>query len=603
MNLRTTLITAAMAVLAACQPPATGPKYEGEPLFSVKGEMALTSGSTAPSGPIRLAVAWYPDSNSSSAPSALVTQEVQYQGSFPLAYTFSFFGVPPANALSDYTSNGVTTRASWGVLLAYEDVNGNGQLDTIAPGGSPIDRVLGTSLGDRFNGDDAPAQIYVAYVDGTPPAEWTGYSAGYQLWQDGDVVAANTPVPLALDQTNELNYFVCEEFISSSSYDYDLPCNIAPTGGVRVIGNVYRSDGVGGVALKITDGTQSIPGLTVEVNGVAVPYDASEQLYTAYGTVPVNAPGRNVVRVNVPGQQARVYEIDAPADFALSAPTEGKRLEVGGTLDVAWTRAAGAIFYQTAANRITPPYDSSRIELVNDVGQLTLGAQLSGFDADDYYQLQVVAFAPKYLARGLGGSMVDVSTQRQTWVDVIPANAGLRLEGTATLITYEGQTYGSAWVSAFDGITPLSSNATVELNGAALTFDAQYDLFGIESAPLTPGQAASFSVVGNGKPAAAATVSLPGDFTVDPLPATQSKSAALPISWGASSGATSYRVWVGDPQGNALFFENVVGTSLSIPALGVTGDVNVSVAAMLENPAARHLVGSVQKSFVLTLTP
>jgi hypothetical protein len=60
---------------------------------------------------------------------------------------------------------------------------------------------------------------------------------------------------------------------------------------------------------------------------------------------------------------------------------------------------------------------------------------------------------------------------------------------------------------------------------------------------------------------------------------------------------------VGDPQGNALFFENVVGTSLSIPALGVTGDVNVSVAAMLENPAARHLVGSVQKSFVLTLTP
>jgi len=65
----------------------------------------------------------------------------------------------------------------------------------------------------------------------------------------------------------------------------------------------------------------------------------------------------------------------------------------------------------------------------------------------------------------------------------------------------------------------------------------------------------------------------------------------------------SDRVWVGDAQGNALFFESVVGTSLSIPALGVTGDVNVSVAAMLENPVARHLVGSVQKSFVLTLTP
>ncbi|MFT3713327.1 MAG: hypothetical protein QM817_37200 [Archangium sp.] len=603
MNLRNTLITAAMAVLAACQQPATGPKYEGEPLFSVKGQMALTSGGTAPAGPIRLAVAWYPNSNSSSAPRAMVTQDVQYQGSFPLNYTFSFFGVPPADALSDYTSNGVTTRASWGVLMAYEDLNGNGQLDTIAAGGSPIDRVLGTSLGDRFNGNDAAQQIYVAYVDGTPPVEWTGYSAGYQLWQDGNIVAATTPVPLALDQTNELNYFVCDEFISSSSYGYDLPCNIAPTGGVRVIGNVYRNNGVGGVSLKITDGTTSLPGLTVEVNGTAVPYLASEQLYYAYGTVPVNAPGHNVVRVNVPGQQARVFEFDAPADFAVTAPLDGKRLEVGGTLDVAWTRAAGASFYQTGANRITPPYATSSIELVYDRGQLNLGTQLSGFSADDYYQLQVVAFAPNYLARGLGGSMVNVSTQRQTYVDVIPANAGLRLEGTASLITYEGQTYGSAWVSAFDGLTDLESSATVELNGAALTFNPQYELFGIDSAQLVAGQAASFSITGAGKPAASSVVLLPGDFAVDPLPATQSKNSALALSWAASTGATSYRVWVSDAQGNSLFFENILGTSISVPALGVTGDVNVSVAAMLENPAERHLVGSVQKSFALTLTP
>lgn len=602
MNLRNTLITAAMTVLAACQQPATGPKYEGEPLFTVKGELALTSGGTAPSGPIRLAVAWYPDEQSNSAPRALVTQEVQYQGTFPLSYSFSFFGVPPASALSDYTSNGVTTRASWGVLMAYEDLNGNGQLDTIAAGGSPIDRVLGTSLGDRFNGDDTPQQIYVAYVDGTPPAEWTGYSAGYQLWKDGSIVAANTPVPVPLDQTNELNYFVCEEFISSSSYGYDLPCNIAPTGGVRVIGNVYRNDGVGGVALKITDGTNPLPNLSVEVNGVAVPYLATEQLYAAYGTVPVNAPGRNVVRVNVPGQQARVFEMDAPADFALTAPLDGKRLEVGGTLDVAWTRAAGASFYQAGANRVTPPYATSSIELVYDRGLLNLGAQLTGFDADDYYQLQVVAFAPNYLARGLGGSMVNVSTQRQSYVDVIPANAGLRLEGTVTHITYQGQVFGSAWLSAFDGLTELTT-ASVQVNGDALTFDPQWNLFGIDSAQLTPGAAASLSIAGNGKPAVSAAVVLPGDFTVDPLPTSQPSGSALSLSWSASSGASSYRVWVSDAQGQTLFFENVLGTSLSVPALGVTGDVNVSVAAMLENPAERHLVGSVQKSFTMTLTP
>ncbi|MBL8915230.1 MAG: hypothetical protein JNM17_31290 [Archangium sp.] len=601
-SLRTAVITAAMTLLAACQQPATGPKYEGEPLFTVKGEMALTNGSGAPSGPIRLAVGWYPHDGATSAPRAMVTQEVQYQGTFPLSYTFSFFGVPPASALTDYTTNGVTTRASFGVLLAYEDLNGNGQLDTIPSGGSGVDRVLGTSLGDRFNGRDTPQQIYVAYVDGTPPAEWTGYSAGYQLWQDGSIVAANTPVNIPLDQTNELNYFVCEEFISSSSYGYDLPCNIAPTGGVRVIGNVYRTNGVGGVSLKITDGTASIPGLSVELNGVAVPYHANEEIYGAYGTVPVNAPGRNVLRVNVPGQQARVFEMDAPADFALTAPLEGKRLEVGSTLDVAWTRAAGANFYQTGAYRVTPPNETTSIELVYDQGQLNLGAQLTGFTADDYYQLEAVAFAPNYLARGLGGSMVNVSTQRSTYIDVIPANAGLRLEGTVTHITYGGQTYGSAWMSAFDGITELT-NADVQINGDALVFEPTWNMFGIDSAQLTPGSAAAVSITGNNKPTVSAAVVLPGDFTVDPVPATQSSGTALTVSWTASAGATSTRVWVSDMQGQTLFYENVLGTSVTIPALGVTGDVNLSVGAVIENPAERHLLGSVQKTFALTLTP
>jgi hypothetical protein len=89
-SLKKTLLTAAMVALAACQQPATGPKYQGEPLFTVKGELALTGPGTAPAGPIRLAVAWYPNSSAASAPTALVTQEVQYQGSFPLSYSFSF---------------------------------------------------------------------------------------------------------------------------------------------------------------------------------------------------------------------------------------------------------------------------------------------------------------------------------------------------------------------------------------------------------------------------------------------------------------------------------------------------------------------------------
>lgn len=602
MTFRKALLTAAMTVLAACQQPGgTGPKYQGEPLFTVKGQMALTNGGTAPSGPIRLAVAWYPDSSSNSAPRAMVTQDVQYQGTFPLNYSFSFFGVPPAAALSDYTNAGATTRAAFGVLMAYEDVNGNGQLDTIAAGGSPVDHVLGTSLGDRFNGDDTTDQIYVAYVDGQPPSDWVGYGPGFQLWKSGTIVPVSTSVPIPLHQTNELDFFVCEEFIKSSGYGYDLPCHIAPTDGVRVIGNVYRLDGVGYAGLRITDGTNALSNMTVEVNGAPVAFDAASGLYSAYGTIPVNAPGRNVVRVTPPGQPARVFEMDAPTDFALQAPSDGLHLLAGSPLNVGWTRAAGASFYNVGANRVTPPFASTNVELVYDRGQAQLGTQLSGFTDDDYYQLQVVAFAPNYLARGRGGSMVNTSAIRQAYVDVIAANAGLRVEGTVTHYTFMGQSSGSAWVQAFDGITSLQQ-ATVTLNGDALTWDATYQMFGLDTANVQPGASSTFSLSTSSRSAVSVQVALPGDFTVDPLPASQSKSAPLSLTWSASSGATSYRVWAVDAQGQQLFFDNVAGTSAQIPALNVEGDVYVSVAAYLQG-ADRHLAGAVQKTNAVTLTP
>lgn len=601
LSLKRTVLSAALAVLAACQQPATGPKYQGEPLFSVKGEMSLTGSGTAPSGPIRLAIGWYPDDASSSAPRALVTQEVQYQGSFPLNYTFSFYGVPPAGALSDYTSNGVTTRAAFGVLMAYEDLNGNGELDSIPQGGSPIDRVLGSSLGDVYNGDALADPVYVAYVDGQPPASWTGYGPGYNLQQGGDIVPASTPVPIPLQQTNELNFLVCEEFISGSSYGFDLPCNIAPTDGVRVIGNVYRSEGVGGVSLRITDGTAPITTAQVELNGAPVAYSAADGLYVGYG-LPVNAPGRNTVRVIANGQPARVFEMDAPADFALQAPLEGARLLAGTPLDVQWTRAAGASFYQAGAFRVTPPYAGPEYALVYDRGQAQLAASLTGLDQDDYYQVQVVAFAPDYLAHGRGGSMVNVSTMRSSYVDVLPASAGLRLEGSVTHYTYQGSSSGSAWVSAFDGLTELSA-ATISVNGDALAYDSTYRMFGLDTANVQPGQTASFSLEGNGKPAVQSSVALPGDFQVAALPAQQSSTQPLSLSWSASPGATSYRVWVMDAQGRQLHFESLLGTSATLPALRVTGDVFVSVAAAKEDSAERHLIGLVQKSFDLQLTP
>lgn len=601
MNLRSTLLAAAMTALAACQQPATGPNYKGEPLFTVKGEMALTGPTTTPTGAIRLAVAWYPDTSSASAPSALVTQEVQYQGTFPLAYSFSFFNVPPAAALSSSTSNGVTTRYGYGVLLAYEDLNGNGQLDTIAAGGSPVDRVLGTSLGDRFNGQDSTPQSYVVYVDGTPPADWTGYSAGYQLWQDRAIVPATTQVPLPLHLTNELNYFVCEEFIGTGNYGWDLPCHIAPTGGVRVIGNVYASSGQGAATLRITDGTNPLTNVAVEVNGTPIGYDAVNGLYSGYGFT-VHAPGRNVVRVTAPGQAARVFEMDAPGEFTIPAPNGLLRTEIGSNFDFEWTRATGASFYSFGGSRNSAPYTSTSSQTVYERGQAHLSGRITEFAADDYYSLQVAAYAPNYLARGLGGSMVNSFSTQFVTVDSIPAARGLRLEGSVNRISYQGQEYGQAYVQVFDSLTELTS-ATVSVDGTPLAYNSQYAMFSAEPSNLVAGATSTFSLSGNGKPQVQTTVALPGDFTVNAVPASLSKSAPYQLQWTASADAENYRVWVSDDQGQTLFSNQVTGTSLTIPALGSTGYVAISVAAIRSSSADRHLIGSVQKTLETQLVP
>src|SRR5581483_11148501 len=96
-------LAAALTTAAACG-SATGPGYQGQPLFTIGGQM--TTQSAAPQGPIRLAVAWYAEGTTLGGPQAIVTQDVEYQGTFPLDYTFSFFGPPPDSALNPTVIDG-----------------------------------------------------------------------------------------------------------------------------------------------------------------------------------------------------------------------------------------------------------------------------------------------------------------------------------------------------------------------------------------------------------------------------------------------------------------------------------------------------------------
>jgi len=586
-----------LLALLSCSPGAVGPGYRGQPLFTVKGQ--LVSSGTVPTAPIRLALAWYPDEASTSAPRAIVTQDIAYEGSFPLNYAFSFFSVPPAGVLIDYPGAAGVTRAAFGVLMAYEDVNGNGQLDSIAMGGSAVDRVLGTSVGDTYNGASPAHRVYVAYVEGAPGPEWRGYSPGYNLWRGSEVVPEATPVPIALDATNELNFFVCEEFISGSSYGYDLPCNIAPTGGVRVIGNVYKQNGVGGVSLRITDGVRVLPGVEVELNDAGVGFDAPSGLYGGTG-LSVVTPGLNTVRVRAPGQAPLVFTLEAAGDFALETPRPGARLLAGTTLTAQWKPAERATFYQAQSYALTPPNVATAPVLVSARGEPSLSAALKGLDADDTHQVSVSAFARGYLAHGRGGSLVNVFTSRVEYVDVLPADAGLWLEGAVTVGTYQGQRAASVWVQGFDGVA-LKSDALVTVDGDPLAFDARQQAYG-GAADLFPGDTTTLAISAVGRPRVTFPVALPEDFTVTAPPPSHPSRTPLVMTWTSAPGATDYRVYVSDASGRQLFFANILETTQTVPPLEVEGVVIVTVDAV-KRGANRHLAGVVQKSFDVALTP
>jgi hypothetical protein len=585
--------------LVACTPGgAVGPGYRGEPLFTVRGQL-VTPG-PVPTAPIRLAIAWYPDESSSTAPRAIVTQEVVYEGRFPLNYGFSFFTVPPRGVLVEHRDGAEVTKAAFGVLLAYEDVDGDGQLDSIPAGGGAVDRVLGTSVGDTYNGAPADSPVWVAYVEGPPGRRWEGYAPGYNLWnaRTRAVAPSDTEVPIRLDATNELSFFVCEEFISGSSYGFDLPCNVEPTGGVRVIGNVSSSDGLGTASLRITDGRAPLPGLVVEVNDAGVPFDATTGLYLASGTTPVVAPGRNVITVRPPSQPPLVFVVETPGPFTLQAPRQGLRMLSGQPLSVQWSPSPGASLYQVQAYAVTPPNAGPAAVLVPVSAEGLPTTRLTGVAGDDAHAVVVRAFAPRYLAHGRGGSLVNAFTAQSEYVDVLPEGVGAWLSGSVVVARYQSQRGGSAWFEALEGVTAVPVRALVTVKGEPLSWDPQARQYG-GAVALEPGEVVQLGVTVPGRARVGFEVTLPEDFTVTTPPARHPARTPLRLEWTTAPGATDYRVSVTDPAGRLLHSAFTEQTSVTVPPLEVVGEVFVTVAAA--RSAGRHRVGLVQQSFDVTL--
>jgi hypothetical protein len=349
------------ALLAGCD-AATNSKYPGEPVAHMKGQMALASPDVSLTAPVKLAIVWFPTAPSQPGvpPAAVITSEVVYQGSFPQSFTFELYGAPPADAVTILNGH----RVASGALVAYEDLDGDGEL-TLSTGPAVVDKVLATSypaydLLATFGIPAGLALVVITYSDGDLPDAVPGLDipAGYaQLVLErsangngtATVKGISTPVMLTLRDDPRLNLAACAPAYGPSPVV--TACGIREIDHATVSGSIIvdQTSPWATFTVSVTEGVDgaNISDARLTLNGVGVPYDASLQIFDVTETTP------SIIRLDAPNQlhvemsEFPPYDesITVPGPFSISGPSDCSQLHEGDLVTVSWTASAGAGLY------------------------------------------------------------------------------------------------------------------------------------------------------------------------------------------------------------------------------------------------------------------
>jgi hypothetical protein len=328
----------ALALTLGCG-SAKSTKYQGPPLASVQGVMNGLSAAT----PISLAIAWYPFPNNlaPNQPLSFVSSDVTYQGSFPISYTFNLYDAPPSGAMADIVANGASYQEAMGVLVAYQDDNGNGELDAIETNGAPVDTILGTSVPDITH--LFSSGFMLAYVNGSTNG---GLSPGYHLLEAGQDVDLSTRVPIAVTQTPDLNLFVCQQLFEYPQVlaQAGTACAVAPPHAeLTVGGQFYGGAGNGSCWFSVTDGIHVLPDAVVNVNGAPISLSSQDGAYANYS---LNVPsGPNTFSITE--QLGSVSgSVNVPQALSLVAPADNATLTASDGISASWAAVDDAQGYQ-----------------------------------------------------------------------------------------------------------------------------------------------------------------------------------------------------------------------------------------------------------------
>ena len=338
---------------AGCAPPKTSEAPQVDepprsPLLSLRVQLTATE-ATGNARPDRLALTWINYDLRSTRGEWATTQEIPFSGRLPQEFRFNVTEPPPHSAMQP-TLEG-TGRFAIGVVMAYSDLNRNRVLDTIAPGGGPIDQILGVSEPFYTSGDF----IELWYIEGTPPPEPPGLKVGFNLLARSGVVPLDTPIPIPIHPRAIDNLYVCNAIDTDESpvRPYWNAC-LGP-GPLRVTGSLYKINGTDTAWIELYSGAGEHPHAEVTVNGRAIPYDATNHAYQLLDTTGQLLVGNseNAILVREAEEPDTSVSVHVDPDFSLSAGSGTYRWDQ--TIPLRWTASEGVSRYRIRQSTASNP--------------------------------------------------------------------------------------------------------------------------------------------------------------------------------------------------------------------------------------------------------
>ncbi|MBF5041650.1 hypothetical protein FGE12_04565 [Aggregicoccus sp. 17bor-14] len=356
LHLFSLFLLSLLFALAGCGDPVVDPGYRGESLLTVTGEMRTAPGYHA-QGPLHVAMVWFPTSviesgDGAEVPDAfaMVAEDAAIEGSFPLTYRLDVFQPPPPEAMGAW-GQGLPGRGAIGLVIAYEDLNGNGKLDRIPRNGAPQDRIVGASTYE-------PGRPYmVLYTDTAQQGVPAGFSIG-AADESGEpaVLPASTKLSLTLTPGGDLyDALVCEA--GWVTYLFIPVCGLGgngeeqpPLSDLNVSGDVKLNGGHLDVDLRasIDNGTgfEELHDATLKLGGRELPFDATSGHYVLSEDASTLLTLGQKIRLEVSARgQSTFRDLQVPGAFDITAPGEGAHASSTQPLAVQWTQAAGATGY------------------------------------------------------------------------------------------------------------------------------------------------------------------------------------------------------------------------------------------------------------------